>query len=570
VTAEINILETLLALLPLIFLLAGLGALKLPAHKAGGVALALTALIAWLAFGMQPLRIAEASLEGAALALFPIVWVVVSAVFVYNVAVSTGSMDVMKNTLSRLSPDRRVQALILAFGFGGFLEAVAGFGTAVAIPAGIMAAMGFEPLLAATVCLIANTIPVAFGVLGIPVIILAQTTGLALDKLTLYTALQLIPFIVLLPFVLIYAVTGSVRHIRGVVGLSLASGASFAAGQTLAAIFIGPELAAVVGSLAALAVMLAWTRLWPVRNAYRFKGDRAPIGEMMHEADESGRTGTMAKAVPMDALKTMPMDTSKTVPMDALKTMPMDILKTTPMDIMKTTPMDILKAWSPYIFVLALILAVKYLPFLQFLLRYPFTLSQQFYFGPGGKSQNFALATSGGTVLFLSAVVSGFLQGASLGKIIKVLGKTLKQLWKTALTILSVVMLAKIMGYSGMVGEIAIAAAVLAGPAFPLIAPLIGALGTFLTGSDTSSNVLFGGLQKSTALQLGISPEWLAAANASGATAGKMISPQSISIATSSTGLAGSESRILGTTIRYCLVYAILIGAIVLAFSWKV
>lgn len=557
-TAEINILKTFLALLPLIWLLAGLGALRLPAHKAGGVALALTALIAWLAFGMQPLRIAEASLEGAALSLFPIVWVVVSAVFVYNVAVSTGSMDVMKNTLSRLSPDRRVQALILAFGFGGFLEAVAGFGTAVAIPAGIMAAMGFEPLLAATVCLIANTIPVAFGVLGIPVIILAQTTGLALDKLTLYTALQLIPFIVLLPFVLIYAVTGSVRHIRGVVGLSLASGASFAAGQTLAAIFIGPELAAVVGSLAALAVMLAWTRLWPVRNVYRFKGEKAPL----RETDESTGTGAVAAAMPKDA--------SKTMPVSILKTTPTEILKTTPADILKTTPTDILKAWSPYIFVLALILAVKYLPFLQFLLRYPFTLSQQFYFGPGGKSQNFALATSGGTILFLSAVVSGYLQGASTGKIVKVLGKTLKQLLKTALTILSVVMLAKIMGYSGMVGEIAVAAAVLAGPAFPLIAPLIGALGTFLTGSDTSSNVLFGGLQKSTALQLGVSPEWLAAANASGATAGKMISPQSISIATSSTGLAGSEGRILSTTIRYCIAYAILIGIIVLAFSWKV
>lgn len=511
-----SILKTCLALLPLAWLLVGLGALKLPTHKAGLAALAITALVAWLAFGMSAHDMAGVSLEGAALALFPIVWVVVSAVFVYNVAVFTGSMETIKDTLSRLSPDRRVQALVLAFGFGGFLEAVAGFGTAVAIPAGILAAMGFNPLLAATSCLIANTIPVAFGVLGIPVITLAQVTGLPLRELALNTAVQLIPFVVLLPPVLVFSVTGSVRAIRGVLGMSIAAGAAFAAGQTLAAAFIGPELAAVAGSLLSLAVIVVWARLRPVSNPWRFPGE---------EPQQSA------------AADTRPIPLSRS-----------------------------LRAWSPYILILALILLMKYLPFLDFLNHPPFKLSAQFYFGPGGKAQSFALATSGGTVLFIAAIASGFIQGASFGSILKVLLKTIRQLWKTALTIVSVVALAKLMGYSGMVSSIASAIAALSGPVYPLIAPALGALGTFLTGSDTSSNVLFGELQKNTALALGADPSWLAAANASGATAGKMISPQSISIATSSAGLKGSESKILGTTIKYCIVYAVLIGVVVWVF----
>jgi lactate permease len=506
--------DTLLALLPLLVLLVGLGALKLPTHLAGLAALAVTAALAVSAFGMGALPAAQAGLEGAMLALFPIVWVVVSAVFVYNVAVSTGSMETIKRTLSSISPDRRVQALILAFGFGGFLEAVAGFGTAVAIPAGIMAAMGFHPLLAATACLIANTIPVAFGVLGIPVITLAQVTDLSLANLALYTALQLIPFIVALPLVLVAFVTGGVKHIRGVGLLCVASGAAFAAGQTLAAAAIGPELAAVVGSLASLAVIVLWTKLRPVKRPWLFPGET-------------------------DAEST---DTTAKIPLSAS-----------------------LRAWSPYLIILAIVLAVKFLPFLGFLNKPPFTVSAQFYFGPGGKPQSFALASSGGTALFAAAIASGFIQGATLLQIVKVLGKTLRQLWKTAVTILCVVMLAKLMGYSGMVGALASAVAWLSGPVYPLIAPLLGALGTFLTGSDTSSNVLFGGLQKNTAISLGMDPEWLATANASGATAGKMISPQSISIATSSTGLGGSESKILGKTLKYCVVYVVLIGVVVWA-----
>ncbi|MCX7922157.1 MAG: L-lactate permease [Clostridia bacterium] len=512
-----EVVKKVMAFIPLIWLLFSLGKIRMPAYRAAAIGLILTLAIALFAFKMPAVPILQASTEGVMLALFPILWVIVSALFVYNITVATGGMEQIKQMLSGLSPDRRIQSLVLAFGFGGFLEAVAGFGTAVAIPAGILAAMGFNPLLAATICLIANTIPVAFGVLGIPVVTLAQVTSLPVGPLSVYTALQLVPFVVVLPIVLIAAVTGSIKNVKGVFGVSIASGTAFALAQTLTTIKVGPELAAVAGSLATLAVIVIWVKLFPVKNIWLFKGESL--------ANASGISGI--------------------------------------------TPLKAAAAWSPYLLILAIILITKFVPFLSFLNEYPFVLHKQFYFGHGGKALAFQLVTGGGTVLFISAIIGGIIQGASIKKIFNILVHTVKQMSKTFVTVISIVVLAKVMGYSGMVNSIAAFLAAVSGGFYPFIAPLIGALGTFLTGSDTSSNVLFGNLQKQTALQLSIDPEWLTAANASGATAGKMISPQSISIATAATGLSGSEGKILGTTVKYCIVYVILMGILIYAFSFK-
>ncbi|MCX7749921.1 MAG: L-lactate permease [Clostridia bacterium] len=513
---KINIFEVIMAFIPIAWLVFSLGKLKMKAYKASLTALILTLLISGIFFNMPVNFIAQASLEGIMLALYPIIWVIISALFVYNVTVETGSMAQIKKMLSGLSSDRRIQGLILAFGFGGFLEAVAGFGTAVAIPASILAAMGFNPVLAATVCLIANTIPVAFGVLGIPVITLSQVTSLPVKELSVYTSLQLIPFVILLPFVLIFAVTGSFKNVKGVIGVSLASGTAFAAGQTLTAMYVGPELAAVVGALASLVVIVTWIKLRPVKRVWLFEGEK---GDKEEAREKISLKGALA-------------------------------------------------AWAPYLLILGMIFIIRFLPFLGFLNEYPFVLKQQFYFGPGGKALAFQWLSGGGTILFISAVIGGLIQGAAFKKIFGILLKTLRQVDKTIVTVLSIVVLAKLMGYSGMVNSIAAALAAVSGSLYPLIAPFIGALGTFLTGSDTSSNVLFGSLQKQTAIQLGINQEWLTAANASGATAGKMISPQSISIAVSSTGLQGNEGRIFGTTLKYCLVYVIFMGLLVFAFSF--
>jgi lactate permease len=505
----------IIAAIPIIWLLVSLGKLKIQAYHSTFIALIITGLIAFLYFSMPAVKILQASVEGAMLALFPILWVIASALFVYNTTLITGSMEKIKNMLSRLSPDRRVQVLILAFAFGGFLEAVAGFGTAVAIPAAILVAMGFSPILAAAVCLIANTVPVAFGVLGVPVITLAQATSLPLDKLVVFTALQLIPLAVFLPFVLVYSITGRVGEIKGVRVISLVSGVVFCLGQTLTAFFVGPELAAVVGSLSSLSAIVILCKLFPIKNPWLFNGEKAI-------AVNSGAG---------------------------------------------ISPSEAVKAWSPYIFVLIFIFAIKFIPVLYIFNKYPFVLSRQFYFGTGGKPMTFQLATSAGTILFISAILGGFIQGASVKLLCAVFIKTVKQIRKTIATVISIVALAKIMGYSSMVGSIANTLAALIGRFFPVIAPLIGALGTFITGSDTSSNVLFGNLQKQTALNLGMNPEWLSAANATGAVAGKMISPQSIAIACSATDLTGKEGKILGTTIKYAIAFVIIMGLLVFAFS---
>ncbi len=512
---EINIVDFLLALLPILLLIVCLAFLKTPAWAAGLAALALTAVIAAFRFAMPAAGIAQASLEGFLLALFPILWVIVSALFVYNTTLATGSMDKIKSMLSSLSGDRRVQGLILAFAFGGFLEAVAGFGTSVAIPAGILMAMGFDPFKAAVVCLVANTVPVAFGVLGVPITTLAQVTGLPVGRLALYTAVQLIPLAVILPLVLVYIVTGSLRKVRGVVGLSLSAGIAFSVFQTLTAYFVGPELAAVVGSIASLAMIVLYLRVYPIKKIYTFDGE-----------------------------------TTDNIPKAA-----------------RIPFRDAIRAWSPYLIVLVLVFAVRFLPFLGFLNRFPFTVSHQFYLGAGGKPMTFALATSAGTNLFLAAIVGGLIQGATARQLVGIFRKTVSQCKKTIVTVLSIVAVAKLMGYSGMVDEIAVTLATVSGGFYPLIAPLIGTVGTFITGSDTSANVLFGNLQKQTALRLGMDPVWLASANAAGATLGKMISPQSISIASSATGLGNQEGRLLIATFRYCLVFAVIMGVLVFAFG---
>lgn len=506
----------ILAQVPIAWLLISLGKQKMSAYTSSLVSLLIATIIAAFYFRMPVIRVAEAYIEGAMLAMFPILWVILSALFVYNVTLGTGGMDRIRIMLSGISPDRRIQGLIIAFAFGGFLEGVAGFGTAVAIPASMLIAMGFKPVLAATVCLIANTVPVAFGVLGVPVITLSQVTSLPLDKLALNTSLQLVPFSVLLPVVLVYAITGKVREIKGVLGVSIVSGAVFSAGQAVTAVYAGPELAAVMGSLLSLGSIIVLIRVFPVKNPWRFHGEK-------QETQQRRRVYT-----------------------DAYPGLVEDI-----------------RAWSPYIIIFVLVFTVKFLPFMDFLSRYPFVLKRQFYFGPGGSEMSFELV-SGGTILFLSAILGGIIQGASAKSLFSVFFRTLKQLGKTIITVVSIVILAKVMVYSGMVGSIAETLAYVSGAFYPLIAPLLGAVGTFITGSDTSSNVLFGNLQKQAALSLEMSPEWLAAANAAGATAGKMISPQSISIAASAADLTkNDEGRILRTTIGYCLVYVILMGILI-------
>lgn len=525
---QYSVLQIIAAIIPAVWLFLAIAFLKLPSYISGLSTLVLTAFSAYFIFDMKGARLAEAILEGTAIAFFPIIWVIVNALFLYNITVRTGAMNSIREMLAGISADRRVQCIVLAFCFGGFLEAVAGFGTAVAIPAAIMTAIGFKPLKASVVCLLANTIPVAFGVLGVPIIALSQTTSLQLEKLTLYTALQLIPLSVFLPLVLVVVLTGTVKALRGITGFCMAAGTAFAAGQTAVAIFIGPELAVIGGSAFAFVVSLLWIKLVKIKNIWQFE-----IEDETQEKDKINAEGKYR----INAMVT----------------------------VEKNKEMNILTAWLPYILILVIILTVRFLPFLAFLNEYPFVQKMSIYKGSGSKPVTFAFAASGGTALLLAGIFGGLVQGASLIEIIKEFAGTVKKLFKTIATIISIISFARLMSLCGMSSAAASLIAAATGKLFPFFSPFAGALGTFLTGSDTSSNVLFGGMQKQTAVSLSLNQEWLASANAAGATAGKMVSPQSISIAAVSVGLKGKESEILRKTVLFCIAYVVLLGLIVYA-----
>ena len=463
---------------------------------------------------MAPSDLARAALEGALLGLWPILFVIFAAIFTYNLTVATGAMDRIRGLLAGVSQDRRLQALLIAWGFGGFLEGVAGFGTAVAIPAAILIGLGFAPRRAAVLCLVANTVPVAFGALGIPVITLAKVTELDLSRLTFFVALQLTPLVVLLPLALVLLLTRSLAGLRGVVGACLVAGLAFAVPQLALAWRVGPELTAVAGSLAAMVAVALWARRFPPARPWRFEGEGAPAA--------------LPAAKP-------------------------------------TTAREQLVAWAPYLAMLALILLTG--PLVPPVNRALALAQTSVPLVRGARPLSFAWLSNPGTLILVGALLGGLVQGARLSVFVLTARRTAGQLSRTAVTVVAIVALARVMGHSGMSASVALGLAHGTGGLYPLLAPLVGALGTFVTGSDTSSNVLFGSLQKQTALQIGADPAWIAAANAAGATAGKMISPQSIAVAASATGQEGAEGELLRATLPHALAYTALLGLLVAAFA---
>lgn len=482
-----DIFLVIMGLLPFVLLFALLLGTRIKAHWVTLAVMLFTAVLAVLVFRKEISAVAWSAVEGALVALIPIIWVIFAAVFTYYLSLRTGSMGVIQDYLTSLSPDRSIQAVLIAFCFGGFLESVAGFGTAVAIPTGMLAALGFHPVRAAVITLLANSVPVAFGALGIPVIVLARITDLSLVTLTRYVALQLLPFALIIPAAVVLLANGSLKGAGKALREAFFIGAAFTLIQTLTAFLAGPELVAVAASLGSLFLYLAWKTL----------------------------SGTAVRT-----------DVSR-----------------------------LLMAVSNYGILLVLVLITRLLPF-GFLKAPPF----QFEVIAGGHKVTLDWLTTPGTLLFISSIAGGYLQGARLKAVIAVVRESLLKIVNSAFTILNIVILAKIMGNTGMIAVVAQAAATLTGPLFPLFSPLIGAAGTFVTGSDTSSNILLGQLQKQTAIQTGADPSWIAAANTSGATAGKMISPQSISVAVSTVGMTGVEREIIRSTIVFCLAYTAVLG----------
>lgn len=505
-----------LGLSPIIWLVIALVGLKWPAHTAALGSLVVAAIASSIFWHFSPINLATAALEGFAMALWPIVIVIIAAVFTYNVTVETGSMEHIKQMLCAVSADSRVLVLIIAWCFGAFLEGMAGFGTAVAIPASMLVALGMRADIALLACLISNSVPTMFGSIGIPTTTLSTITAIDPNVLSTVQALQVAPFVIACPFLIVALVGGSVRAIKGVLPEILLSGVVFSVAEIACGHFIGGELPDIVGAAAALAALILFSlkRTSPVPQEF-------------------------ALITPSDTVS----DGEKNPAPMSLKTA--------------------LKSWSSFALIfIVLLLTSKVVPFIYGPLT-QFKSTVNIFAGDPTATLTFSWVNTPGVLIMLCGIVGGLIQGASAATMCRVFAATCKQMSKTILTMLGVLAVAKIMGYSGMIASIAAFFVTLMGPAYPLVSPVLGALGTFVTGSGTSSEVLFGAVQINAAHAIGADPTWLAAANSLGVSAGKMISPQNIAIGCASVGLAGKDGEILSRIAPYALGFIIVMAALV-------
>ena len=500
----------LLAILPIVFLMIALSGLKMSGYKACTIAMVITIVEALVIWQQNVMDVATGALEGFVMAIWPICLVIIAAVFTYNLVVYTKNMEVIKKMLASVSTDKRILVLIIAWGFGGFMEGMAGFGTAVAIPAGILVGLGFDPVFAAMVCLVANTTPVAFGSIGIPTVTAANVAGLDSSILAADIVSQQAIMIMLVPFLVVYMVGKyegykGLSMFKGVWLMTLIAGLGFLIPEYTIAKFMGAELPAIMGSVVCMGLIVLATKIFKTSN----------------------------------------------------KDFELEIEKTD--DI---TTHQCLVAWSPFILVLVfLIVTSSIIPVIHDPLS-SIKSSIQIYTGVGAKPYTFVWLATPGVLIIEAAVVGGLIQKCPIGEIISVFVKTVKQMFKTVITIMAVLATAKVMGYSGMTQTIADFIVGITGHFYPLVAPLIGSIGTFVTGSATSSSVLFAKLQSSTAEVLNMNPAWMVAANTIGSTAGKIVSPQSIAVATASAGIVGAESKILVGVVKYYVIFIVVFGLV--------
>ena len=478
--------DIFLAVLPILWLIVALAILKMPAWKACLAAAVGSYVLAVGYYGKAAFVMATGALEGVALAVWPILLVITAAIFTYQLVVHTKAMDTIKIMLSSVTSDKRILALLLAWGFGNFMEGMAGFGTAVAIPAAMMVAVGFDPLKSILACLVANSVPTTFGSIAIPTTTLASLTGLQPAELGTFIAAQLFILNVVTPLFIVGIIAGGVKAIKGVFIQTIIAGFALAIPELLINMYAGgPELAVMGSSVIIMAVIIAIAKLMPA-NDPEYKVETGAVRPV------SAKEGLIA-ASPFILIFILLIGTSKLVP-----------------------------------------------PVFNALIQ--FKTAVHIYAAEGAKPYTFVWIATPGIMIFISAFIGGFIQKANFGTQTTVLSNTFKTLKLTYVTIISVVVTAKLMTYAGMTSLIANALVAATGTMYPAFAPVIGALGAFLTGSGTNANVLFGPLQTAAAHQLTPGHDtlalWLAATNSGSAGVGKMFSPQSIAIAIGAVGPA--------------------------------
>jgi lactate permease len=512
--------SALVAAIPVAVLLGSLAFARLEAHRAALLGLTAALLVALLAFGMPPRLAVAAAGYGAAFGLFPIGWIVLNAIFLYDITVETGQFEELKRRIAGLADDRRIQALLIAFSFGAFMEGAAGFGTPVAISAAMLIGLGFRPLEAAGLALIGNTAPVAFGAIGTPLLALAAVTGLPLGALSAMVGRQLPVFALVIPFWMIAAMAGR-RAVREVWPACLVAGASFGLAQLAMSNLHGPWLVDVVGAVASMAALALLLRFWRPRSVWRFPHDA--------EAAPTAAAGRGGRPwLPWLLLSVFVFVWGIPAVKKALDGL------------------------------LSVDVAVPWLH--RAVIRMPPLVARP---EPEAAVFRLNILSAAGTGILLAAVVAGLVLGLRPAALARVYGRTLVRVRLSLLTIAAMMALGFTTRYSGSDTTMGLAFAA-TGWLFPFFSPLLGWLGVALTGSDTSSNVLFGNLQKVSAQQIGVPPLLTAAANSSGGVMGKMIDAQSIVVASVATGSEARPSAILRYVFWHSLALATLVGVLVL------
>jgi len=519
--------STLIAAIPLVILFYMLGVKRKPSWIAGLTALGVALVLAVVLFEM-PIQLAAPSMVyGAAFGLFPIGWIVIASLILYRVTLETGKFEIIKDSIGSLSDDRRLQAVLIGFAFGAFIEGAAGFGTPVAVAAAMLTGLGFSPFYAAFICLVANTAPVAFGSLGIPVVTLAGTTGLPMDALSSMTGRLCALIAIIIPAYMVVIMSGFSRALE-VLPQVAACSVTFAVVLFAVTNTMGPELAVILASIAALVAMVLAMKAWKPANVFRLEGDVKVTKKRRAHA-----TG------------------------------------------------DIVSAWSPYILLVAFVLVWRFPPVQaalntlslaievpglhNLITRVPPLTPEP---SPYPAVYGFPWLSAAGTSCFLSAFAASLLLGMSPRKFFDIVAAVLKQLSKPLLTIASVLALAFLMNYAGMTSTLGLAFAE-TGVVFPFFSAMLGWTGVFLTGSDTSSNALFGTLQVVTANALGLNPVLTASTNAATGVMGKMISLQSIAVAVAATGMASSEEgRLFRITLRHSIILAVSMAIVTMIFAY--
>ncbi|MCX5829088.1 MAG: lactate permease LctP family transporter [Deltaproteobacteria bacterium] len=520
-------LSALVAAVPILFLFLGLTVLKMKGHWAAIIATTLAVVVACVVYGMPAQYAGLSVVYGALFGLFPVCWIVITALFIYNMSVKTGQFEVIKNSLATISDDRRMQALLIAFSFGAFIEGAAGFGTPVAITAAMLAGLGFNPLYAAGICLLANTAPVAFGAIGIPIVVGASVSGVDLMAFSQMVG-RTLPFLSLfVPLYLVVLMAGWKKGFE-VWPACLVCGGSFAIVQFWSSNYIGPLLPDILSSIASIICTVIFLRFWHPKESWRFPEEEKSAGRAT--LNYSGG--------------------------------------------------QVFRAWAPFILLSVFVAAWGVKPVQTamnqiFLFKLPIDGLNNMVIDHVGKAKTAVYVFNGlsaaGTAILLAWFFSIPVMGASIRTALEVAGNTLKQLRWPIVTISTILGFAYIMNYSGMAITLGYAFAS-TGFLFPFFAAFLGWLGVFMTGSDTSTNALFGKLQAVTAEQLGINPLVTVNANTCGGVCGKMISPQSISVATAATNMVGKESEIFRFTLKHSLILTTVVGIICMlqayVFTW--